>query len=151
MKLSLVSALLICPLAFLSCAGVHSAPPEGFASYEMGLFEDSKRAVTPEGVTWQARMVDQKPKADLNFWQAALRKRMSEAGYRVVDSLQFQSAGKPGFAWEFSAPYGAVDYTYLVAVIPDDDKLNIVEASGPLADYAKYRKQVTAQLEKMLP
>jgi len=69
--------LCLIPLLLLSaCAGNAPPPPEGFAVYEKSNGNES-RAVTPEGVTWRVRTEDHKPQADLSFWQAALRKRMS--------------------------------------------------------------------------
>jgi hypothetical protein len=102
--------------------------------------------MSPEGITWRISAEEHKPKADLAFWKPALRKRMTEAGYRIVDSLSFEASGQKGWALELAAPLGQSDYSYLVAIIPCDKDLILVESSGTVADFAKRKSEILATL-----
>ena len=132
-------------LALCSCASFTGTHPQGFAAYPDQPGGEWK-AVSPEGVTWRIHEEAHEPAADLAFWKGALRKRMSEAGYRIVDSLAFSAGGKSGMALELSAPLGQTDYGYLVAAILTDKKLIVIEAAGPSAEFAKHRTDMLATL-----
>ena len=136
----LVSALLA------SCAGTHLVQPDGFASYGSPCFASDHKAVSPEGVTWHIHVEKKQPAADLSFWKIALRKRMAEAGYRITDSLDFQSAGQLGYALELTAPLGGADYYYLVAAVPNQGRILVAEASGAAEAYLKRRPAILAAL-----
>lgn len=136
-------------LILLSCASFVPAHPQGFAAFEKDRNAKEYKAVSPEGITWRIHAEPHKPTADLSFWRPAMRKRMSEAGYRVVDSTAFKATGGNGWALELAAPLGQSDFTYLVAVIPASKDLIVIEASGTSEDYAKRKGDILEALARI--
>lgn len=136
-------------LVMLSCASFQPAHPQGFAPYKESSTAKEFKAVSPEGITWRIHSEEHKPKADLAFWKPALRKRMAEAGYRIIDSTAIQANNGQGWALELAAPLGQSDFTYLVAVIPTDKCLVIVEASGASEEYSKRKGDILEALARI--
>ena len=143
--------ILLCSFALFlsSCASFQPALPQGFAAYDESNNRKDYKAVSPEGITWRIHSEEHKPVADLAFWKPALRKRMSEAGYRVMDSTAIQAGSTPGWALELAAPLGQSDFTYLVAVLPGKKDLIVVEASGTTEDYLKRKGDILEALTKI--
>lgn len=119
--------------------GVDATAPDGFAVYEgRGAF----RAVSPEGVVYRVRTVDNKPRADLEFWREALRKRMLDAGYRLLAEDDVRTGNLDGYRLELAAPVGEQDYAYLVAIFVLGDELLVAESAGEVSRFQTVREAV---------
>ena len=93
------SLLLAALLAITACSGVDAVAPEGFAAFDdFGDF----RAVSADGVMYRVRVEENDPEATLDFWKEALRKRMENAGYRVV-AEQDLTAARPAYLLQLAA------------------------------------------------
>lgn len=116
--------------------------PEGFAAFrKAGRFQ----AASPDGAVYRVRSVRHKPKADLGFWQEALRNRMIGAGYHLLAEQEITTAdGGKGVLFELGAVNGERDQTYIVALIPDGSKLILVEATGEAEAFKAHREAVLA-------
>lgn len=126
--------------------GVKVAAPAGFAP---GKKACRFTAVSPDDVVFRVRKAKNKPKADLAFWREAMRTRMTEAGYHVVAEGDISASGVPGALLELSAPDGALDASYLVAVFVDGGRLVVAEAAGEVSRFAARRQAVVDALSAM--
>jgi hypothetical protein len=118
--------------------------PEGFAAYHE---RKRVRATSPDGVVYRVRVQKNKPEADLSFWEEAMRTRMLEAGYHLVEEKRIKSGENEGALLELGAADGEKDQSYLVAVFVDGKKLVIVEAAGEVERFAPRREAITAAIE----
>jgi hypothetical protein len=130
-------AVILFAAAFaLSACATPGAVPKGFASYD-DFF--ALRAVSPDGVTFTVRNEDNDPEASLEFWSEALKKRMTDAGYRFVADAALEADGREGYLLELSAPLGQQDYTFLIGLFVVEDELIIAEAAGEMGRLATRR------------
>lgn len=147
-KKSFASAILVGLVLLLgSCASSRPWVPAGFAVYH-DLKCNGVCAVNPEGITWRVHQDKDQPKADIHFWKEAMQKRMTGAGYRILDSISFTNNAEPGWALVLTAPLGQVDYTYLVGAVIHGHELTVIEAAGTSTDFAKHRENMVAGLSK---
>jgi hypothetical protein len=121
-------------------SGRHEAP-EGFAPYRM---RRERRAVSPDDVLFRVRAERHRPKADLDFWEEAVRGRMVEAGYREVSHQRVTIDGQPGVLLEYNAPHGTDDYTYLVGFFIQGRKVMVIEAAGEISRLEARRADILA-------
>jgi hypothetical protein len=126
--------------------GVTVSAPAGFAP---GKKASPFVAVSPDDVVFRVRTAKNEPKADLTFWKEAMITRMKAAGYRVVATGDVKAGETPGALLELSAPDGAQDAAYLVAVFVDGGRLVIVESAGEVVKFAARRAAVVAAIEGM--
>jgi hypothetical protein len=108
---------------------------------------DSRQAVSFDRVLYQMKRVENKPFADLAFWQVALKERLTKAGYVVTADGPLDAAGKPGYYIETTAPHGTSDYAYLVALFVQDRSLIVIESAGELAAYKAQREKIHAAIK----
>lgn len=120
--------------------------PAGFAPYTQA---GKIKAVSPEGIIYRVRSVDNKPFADLTFWKEALKKRMLDAGYIFLNEAPIEADAQEGYLLELTAPYGQQDYTYLVAVFVSGKKIIIAEAAGAVSDLAARRAAVLEAIQNL--
>ncbi len=120
--------------------GIRSEAPEGFAIYPKGK---AFRAASPDGVLFRVRTEAHEPDATLAFWKEALRKRMLDAGYRMLSETDVAAGDTSGYLLQLTAPLGVEDALYVVGVFPAGRRLVIVEAAGEVS-------RVTARLEAIL-
>jgi hypothetical protein len=120
--------------------------PEGFAPYTKAR---EIKAASPEGVTYRVRSEDNKPFAQLPFWKEALKKRMLDAGYIFLNEAPIKTDGEKGYLLELTAPYGAQDYTYLVAVFVREKKIVIAEAAGEVGDLSARRDAIVEAIQNL--
>lgn len=120
--------------------------PAGFARYTKAK---EIKAVSPEGVTFRVRSEANKPFAELPFWKEALKKRMLDAGYIFLDDSSVTADNREGYLLELTAPYGQLDYTYLMAVFVVGKKIVIVEAAGEVTDLAARREAILAAIGRL--
>jgi hypothetical protein len=124
-----------------------SAPtPEGFSAYKKQNY-GTMRAASPDGVMYRVRAVPHKPEATVAFWQEAVRERMQGAGYELLEQGLFDSAAGPGFVMRFAAPYGPLDFSYDIAVVPVSGRIYIAEAVGEVGAVAARSAAIRAAME----
>lgn len=141
----LVALMLGAPLLLGGCGTAYRAkPPSGFARLEQ---EGPFRALTPDRVIYRVRQAPNEPRADLTFWQKALKQRMTDAGYLFVAEREIKASGVPGYLIELAAPFGQEDYSYLIALFVRDDRLVIAEATGEVSRLTKRRPAILSAIE----
>lgn len=118
-------------------------PPEGFAVYR---YKQELRAVSPDGVVFRMRSVKHEPKAELGFWQEAMRRRMEAAGYHVVSDEQVSVGPHSGVQLFLAAPMGTLDYGFLVTVVPLGSKLVVIEVAGEISVLETRRDAIDAAI-----
>ncbi|MBI5062682.1 MAG: hypothetical protein HZB87_04225 [Desulfatitalea sp.] len=124
------------------CACVHTTPatlPEGFAAYPP---DDAFKAVSPDGVVYRVRSEPNKPYAEMAFWKEAMKKRMLEAGYRLSAEAPLPAGPRQGYLLELTAPYGPLDYGYMIAIFVEKESIQIAEAAGEVVALAKHRPEL---------
>jgi len=126
------------PKGWTRARGVRADVPVGFARYPKGK---AFRAASPDDVLFRVRTERHRPDATLAFWKEALRKRMTDAGYRFLSERDVKAGTTPGYLLELTAPLGVDDALYLVAVFPAGRRLVVVEAAGEVSE-AKARLDV---------
>jgi len=127
-------------------SGARVPVPEGFAPWRRtGRFQ----AVSPDDVVFRVRTAKNKPRADLGYWQEALRNRMTDAGYKLLSESEVKAGDHPGVLLELGAASGEQDQIYLVAVFVDGRKLVIAEASGEATRFRPRKDAVVAAIAGM--
>jgi hypothetical protein len=140
---------LVLAAALWLCACVHTTPatlPDGFAAYPP---DEAFKAVSPDGVVFRVRHEPNKPSADLAFWQEAMKKRMLAAGYRLSAEAPLDAGPRQGYLLELTAPYGPLDYGYLLAIFVENERIQIAEAAGEVTALAKHRPALLAAMANL--
>ncbi len=133
--------------AFSGCKTLDpSQTPEGFAAYDS---TEPFRAVTSDGVMYRVRTAENKPFAELAFWKTAMKKHMTESGYRLITEKDITAHTLIGYQIELAAPSGEKDYMYLITVFVKGDTLIIAEASGEITVFKKHRKAIDEAVGKI--
>lgn len=138
------AALAAVALAVAGCAAVPVADaPAGFAE-----FSDTEEptALSPEGVGFRVRAVENEPEQTLEFWSEALERHLVESGYVLRDRRGFSSPAGDGVAFEWIAPVGDADWTYLTAIVVADEAILLAEAAGPVELYETHRPALETAL-----
>lgn len=127
-------------------SAVRATAPEGFAAWrKAGRFQ----AASPDGLLYRVRSVRHKPKADLDFWQEALRNRMVGAGYHLLAEERVAAQGLDGVLLELGAVNGERDQTYLVALLPRGGRLVLVEATGEAEAFRARREAILRAIRQI--
>lgn len=119
-------------ILFCACA-IHPKAPAEFAEYPRGVvFNRSLRALSPDGVHFSVRCEKNKPHAEMAYWREAMKTRMSQAGYRILEDTTCAMQGQPAFLLKLATPYGNQDYFYWIAfsLNPSGSKILVAEAAG---------------------
>jgi len=132
----------------MKSVGVKAPAPEGFAVHAAGAGKEM-RALSPDGVLYSARALDNEPVADLAFWKSALKTRMSQAGYRVLGDSSFATAGADAALLKLAAPLGQKDYLYFVAISVRGKKIWVVEAAGEAARFHAREAEILKAMAAM--
>lgn len=139
--------IVIAILAFLSgCVHFKAVAPNGFAQYKEGK---DFRAISPNGIVYRIKKEPNLPKADLSFWKEALKNRMVDAGYSFVSEESIQSHGENGYLLELAAPYGQLDYSYLIGIYVRSDEIYVVESAGEVSLVKKERPSIIDAMKKV--
>ncbi|HUX21233.1 MAG TPA: hypothetical protein VMW69_08325 [Spirochaetia bacterium] len=127
--------------------------PSGFAEFR---HTSDFRIVSPEGVVLRVRTAENKPEQTIDFWAKTLKRQLSQSGYALLaegtfdpKELPLPAASRNGAYFEWSAPVGTEDYTYLTAVALANDQIVIVEAAGPIEYYKEHEQQIHKALETL--
>ena len=139
-------ALVAAFVLLLAACATTGPTPEGFAPYK----GSPTRAVSPDGVLFKASVIDNEPVADLAFWAEALRRRQENAGYNVISETIIKADGLDGSLLELETPWGAADYTYLIAIFVDGADLHVVEAAGDVTHIEAHRASLLAAIESTI-
>ncbi len=126
-------------LVISGCKTTTFLAPSGFAAYKG---EHPFRAVSPEGVMFRIRTEKNEPVAELSFWKTALKKHMTDSGYRYISENDVVSGNLKGYCLELSAPSGDKDFIYLITVFVEGDSLIIAEASGEVTLFKKRQPDI---------
>jgi hypothetical protein len=142
MKAGIMTGLVL-PLVLLTSCLTLSEPalerPRGFAVFQG---KESYRAISPEGVVLEVRMLENEPSQDLAFWTEALETHLTNAGYRRIGKESFSSPAGQGVVFEWLAPVGGEDWAYMTAFTVGPDRIALFEAAGPVPDYRRHRSSL---------
>ena len=143
-QLALAIIFCIVSIFTVSCTAPYKVPvPVGFARYT--ALKEFK-TISPEGIIFQVRAVKNKPYANLSFWHEALKKRMTDAGYRLInDTLVTENQEKA--VCEFAAPIGQKDYLYHIEIIVKEKEIIIIEATGEVVLYEQQTKAINESIK----
>jgi hypothetical protein len=117
----------------LGACAFHPQSPAEFAEYPRGMvFNRSLRALSPDGVHFSVRCEKNKPRAEMTYWREAMKTRMSQAGYRILQDTTCSMQGQPGILLKLATPYGNQDYLYWIAFSLNraGSKIVVAEAAG---------------------
>ena len=122
--------------------------PQGFAETKEGQVY---KAVSPEGMLFGVRTVNNYPEKGLEFWSKALMNHLAQEGYRLISANEplgegFDAGGMQGRLFEWVVPFGNTDYIYLTAIVVSGKKIAIAEAAG---EHTVYRSHRDALLESL--
>jgi len=139
--------LIVFCMFLVSCSNLRIERPDGFADFkERNLY----RAVSPEGMLFGVRTVDNYPRKNLDFWAEALKNQLKKEGYRLVREGEPFSAGQHnGMLFEWGVPYANESYIYLTAVLVSGNRIAIAEAGGEHTVYQKHRDALIASLQSL--
>ncbi|MBN1687259.1 MAG: DUF4349 domain-containing protein [Spirochaetales bacterium] len=146
MKFRVICAL---PLAmlFFSCAGLQISAPPGFAAYS---FDDWFEAVSPEGMRYRVRVIENKPAQTLDFWSEALSTHLTKEGYLPFGAAErFSAQGDDGLIHEWVLSYGHEDYIYMTALVVTDSVLAVIESAAEQSVYRSHRNAIVSSLEAL--
>lgn len=150
MRLSRKLRCSLWPLAAIvlltGCQTARMDAPSGFA-----VFEDREDFVStsPEGVVVRARVEENAPAQDLEFWREALSRNMIESGYLLINEGVFDGEVGEGAYFEWLAPVGEADWVYLTAIAVNEDVIAVVEGAGPHEYYTKHQDAILSSLETL--
>lgn len=125
---------------------VKMSAPDGFAVYK-----DSAgfRAISADAVIYQIRELENKPSADLEFWKKALKKQMIDSGYHFVAELDFDGVAGRGYLIELAAPVQREDYSYLLALYVNKNRLIVIESTGEVSKVKQYRAGIITAMQNI--
>jgi hypothetical protein len=132
MKGTTMKWLTLALLLLVGCgpSGRLTTPP-GFAELgEDGPF--AYRAATARGVVIGARVADNHPRGNLDFWSDTVDRKLARDGYVLEDRRQVRSrSGLAGTMMRYT-----LDGTrYLVTVYTTAEKVYVVDAAGDAAEF----------------
>lgn len=129
------------------CMNMNATAPKGFAQYDKGK---DFRAVSSEGILYRVRKEENYPKADLSFWKEALKKRMTDSGYTFLSDASIKANATEGYLLELAAPFGQLDYAYLIAIFVHGNSIYIAEATGEVTLLKKDREVIVEAMRQIL-
>ena len=143
-----LTAAILLAAAFLltSCTSVSVDPPAGFA--EVSKSYNSFKAISPEGLRFSVSLAKNDPFLDLEFWQTAYQRHMTETGYTPYGTpIQLESILGPIHLAEWVVPYGGEPFVYANAIALKGRQIVVAKIGGPEIVYAEYRDRIVEALE----
>jgi hypothetical protein len=113
----------------ISCASFNAKAPEGFAKYSENE-SDKFKAISSDGVLYRVSAHEQKAEASMDFWKEAFLLKMKNASYKLEDSINVSISGKAVMGYIFSFANNVGSDLYLVAAVPNGNKMLVVEATA---------------------
>jgi hypothetical protein len=127
------------------CVPYRAEPPEGFAEIRRPG-RGTYLAVSPEGVRFRVRTVENYPRMDTDFWAETLKNHLEEEGYSLVSGPE--RVGEM-FRMEWGVPYNGEDYMYTTAVRVSGRRIVLVETGAPYELYLRYADRIEKSLENL--
>jgi len=121
--------------------------PDSFAIYtrEKKVY----KAVTAGGVRVRSFQVKNEPEGSVEMWFSAIDIHLKSSGYQKVKHEDFTSPQKfEGKLAEYNYLFNGKDYTYLIAIIIDQNKIFVIESGGLKERVAQYKKSITGSMKK---
>ncbi|MBA7486628.1 MAG: hypothetical protein GH155_05935 [Spirochaeta sp.] len=144
---ALIVLILLINLSFSACTNLEVKKPAGFAETARAT---EYRAISPEGILYRVRSVENYPAKDLEFWSKALKNQLAKEGYLLTaDGEEFTAGNRRGVLYEWGVRFGNEDFIYLTAIIVFDNRITIAEAGGEHTIYAKYRQPILESLKSI--
>lgn len=126
----------------------HGEVPEGFALIQEDAFETGYwTSISPEGVKYRLRVVENKPLQSLDFWSRSLTAEMTRRGF-INKGTPFLLDEESIWGAEWVVPQGSEDYLFLTALKVEGGNILIAEAAGPTNIFMEYRQDILDALEK---
>jgi hypothetical protein len=108
--------------------------------------------MSPEGMLYRVRSIENEPKKDLSFWGEALENHLVKEGYRSGGEVQsFESGDREGQYYEWILPVGNQSYFYLTALLVTDRTITLAEAAAPHPVYSQHRQALLDSLGTIRP
>ncbi len=143
----MIVLILLISLSLFGCANLEVKKPAGFAET---VRKNEYRAISPEGMLYRVRSVDNYPVKNLDFWSKALKNQLEKEGYLLTDEgEEFTAGDHRGLLYEWGVRYGNEDFIYLTAIIVFDNRITIAEAGGEHTIYDKYRQPILESLKSI--
>jgi len=143
----LIVLILLISLLLFACTNLEVKKPAGFAET---VNKTEYRSISPEGMLYRVRSVDNYPVKNIDFWSKALKNQLEKEGYFLTDEGEEFTAGESrGVLYEWGVRFGNEDFIYLTAIIVFDNRITIAEAGGEHTIYAKYRQPILESLKSI--
>ena len=147
MKNGSVAIVLVSVISlFLPCCGptYRMTPPPAFSRY---VDSSDFKMITADGVRLKAREVENYPRAELSFWKDALQRHLEKRGYLKKSENCFRTeSGLDGCTLDFLLPYGAEDWVMSETIFVVDDRVVLVEVTGPYERFKPYEESIKKYL-----
>ena len=120
--------------------------PDDFAVYnkEKKVF----KAVTAGGVKVRAYRVKNDPYGSLDMWFSAIDIHLKAGGYQKAGSEDFKSPRDlQGRFCEYRYLYNGKDYSYLLALLLQDDFIYVIESGGLEERVEKYKEAIISSMK----
>jgi len=127
------------------CAGIKINRPDGFAD-ETG---ERYLAVSPEGVRFQVKQIQNYPLKPLSFWKDVVKNQLSYQGYVLSKEAEFTSKGIPGYYLEWLANFNGQTWIYMTAMLVQGDAILLAEAAAESGMYKLHREAMLASLSSI--
>ena len=134
-------------LALSSCLTLVQKP-EGFAEvFPWQTAATEYKAVSPEGMVYRVRTLQNYPVQTLEFWAQALQNHLEKEGYRgISEGRSFETEDNSGMIFEWAMPYGNQSYIYLPAIVVAEKRIAVAEAAAEHTIYYQYREALLESL-----
>jgi len=120
--------------------------PDSFAVYNRE--KKAYRAITAGGVKVRSFQVKNDPKGSVEMWFSAIDIHLKSGGYQEVSSEDFTSPQNfNGRIAEYRYLYNGKDYTYLIAILIDQDKIYVIESGGLQKRVSPYKKEIISSIK----
>ena len=148
----LLTATIMFGLALLGGCGSAMELPASFV--ELGSQDDGSygrnyvvRGVSPEGVIIALRKIDNPKNGTLEFWAKAIENELSQEGHSLVENSPVRSdAGTGGRLMTFSSVHQGEEFTYMLAIFVEGERILVAEAGGKAVDVKKHAEDINKSL-----
>lgn len=118
-----------------------AATPTGFAELDDERYD--YRATSAEGLVLAVREIEHEPEADAAFWLEALKSRLRDQGYALIEERPVTSVGGvEGTLLRFGHDEEGGPHQYLLTLYVTEDHLFLFEAGGTEEQIHRYDKQI---------
>ncbi|MBN1797698.1 MAG: hypothetical protein JW822_03915 [Spirochaetales bacterium] len=148
--ITLLGALIV---LLSACSDFKIEKPDGFARVEMSYYDAHDilyKAVSPEGILFKVKKVENYPPMELDFWAKALSNQLQKEGYTLIGEEQrFETDKREGVYFKWGLPYGNASYIYLTAVIVCDNEILIIEVAGEQSIFKDYEDTIILSMQSI--